>query len=202
MTARKPGFHMDISRRKLFAAAGVGAVAAAPLMGARDTSAASAVSASADPEGPNPDEAPPVAGLHLQFGADASSEVTVSWHTLRPVRNARVVLGRLDGTLEQTVEARPASYKDAKAGRMVYAWHAKLGPLRAGTEYLYGALHDGATPEFGTFRTAPKGRAPFTFTSFGDQGTPTLGRKAASQAGRGGAGDPLRERQSRLAGGR
>jgi hypothetical protein len=38
-------------------------------------------------------------------------------------------------------------------------------------------MHDGAAPEFGTFRTAPKGRAPFTFTSFGDQGTPTLGKR-------------------------
>jgi 3',5'-cyclic AMP phosphodiesterase CpdA len=38
-------------------------------------------------------------------------------------------------------------------------------------------MHDGATPEFATFRTSPRGRAPFTFTSFGDQGTPTLGKK-------------------------
>src|SRR6202011_6198384 len=37
-------------------------------------------------------------------------------------------------------------------------------------------LHDGAAPGFATFRTAPQGRAAFTFTSFGDQGTPTLGR--------------------------
>ncbi|HUC10019.1 MAG TPA: hypothetical protein VL985_06285, partial [Stellaceae bacterium] len=38
-------------------------------------------------------------------------------------------------------------------------------------------------PEFGTFRTAPRGRAPFTFTSFGDQGTPTLGRIYRPPAG-------------------
>jgi len=30
---------------------------------------------------------PPVAGLHLQFGADASSEMVVSWHTLQPVQH-------------------------------------------------------------------------------------------------------------------
>ncbi len=41
---------------------------------------------------------------------------------------------------------------------------------------MYGAMHDGAAPEFGTFRTAPRGRAAFTFTSFGDQGTPTAGK--------------------------
>jgi hypothetical protein len=48
---------------------------------------------------------------------------------------------------------------------------------------MYAALHDGAEPEFGTFRTAPRGRAPFTFTSFGAQGTPTLGRKFVPAAG-------------------
>ncbi len=56
--------------------------------------------------------------------------------------------------------------------------------LRADSAYLYGALHDGAEPEFGTFRTSPRGRAPFTFTSFGDQGTPTLGKKYVPPAGR------------------
>jgi hypothetical protein len=43
--------------------------------------------------------------------------------------------------------------------------------------------HEGAQPEFGTFRTAPRGRARFTFTSFGDQGTPTLGRRYVPPAG-------------------
>src|ERR1700760_4834969 len=38
-------------------------------------------------------------------------------------------------------------------------------------------MHDGAAPEFATFKTSPRGRAPLTFTSFGDQGTPTVGKK-------------------------
>src|ERR1700727_657078 len=38
-------------------------------------------------------------------------------------------------------------------------------------------MHDGAAAECGTFRTSPRGRAPLPFTSFGDQGTPTLGKK-------------------------
>jgi hypothetical protein len=169
MTAWDTGLNLELSRRGLIAAAGAGAAVAAPFAAAQ---AASAVS-----EVPDPVATPPVAGLHLQFGADASAEVTVSWHTLRPVRNPRVVLGGLDGKFERTVEAKPASYKDAKAGLVVYAWHAKLGQLRPGSEYLYGAMHDGAAPEFGTFRTAPRGRTAFTFTSFGDQATPTLGKK-------------------------
>jgi hypothetical protein len=107
----------------------------------------------------------------------------VSWHTLQPVRNPKVVLGRPDGKFEQTVAAKPTSYTDAKSGQVVYAWHAKLEKLHAETAYLYGATHEGAAPEFGTFRTAPKGHTPFTFTSFGDQGTPTLGKKFVPPAG-------------------
>jgi hypothetical protein len=180
MTTQDTGVTIELSRRKLLAAAGIGGgvVLAAPLIG---TGGAAAALPSRRP--PDPLATPPVAGLHLQFGADASSEMVVSWHTLQPVRNPRVVLGRLDGTLEQTVAAKGTSYTDAKAGQVVHAYHAKLGRLRADLTYLYGAMHDGAAPEFGTFRTSPRGRAPFTFTSFGDQGTPTLGKKYVPPAG-------------------
>ena len=169
-------FNLELSRRKLLAAAGLGggAALAASVVGAGDAGAASAAGTPASPS-PDPVATPPVAGLHLQFGADASSEMVASWHTLQPVRNPRVVLGRLDGRLEQTVEAKATSYTDAKSGQIVYAHHARLGGLQADSAYLYGAMHDGAEPEFATFRTSPRGRAPFTFTSFGDQGTPTLG---------------------------
>jgi hypothetical protein len=180
MTTPDMPFDLELSRRKLLAAAGVGGAAAVAgsLIGAQTAPAA--------PGGPrsfDPVTTPVVAGLHLQFGADASSEVVASWHTLQPVRNARVLLGRLDGKLEQTVAAKAVSYNDAKSGQVVYAHHAKLGGLEANSVYLYGALHDGAEPEFGTFRTAPRGRAPLTFTSFGDQGTPTLGKKLVPPAG-------------------
>ena len=179
MTTQVSEFNLELSRRKLLAAAGIGggAVVAASLVGTAE--------AVAVPAGPPPDPVatPPVAGLHLQFGADASSEVVVSWHTLQPASNARVVLGRLDGKLEQTAAAKAASYTDAKSGQVVYAYHAKLDGLQPDFTYLYGAMHDGAEPEFSTFRTSPRGRAPFTFTSFGDQGTPTLGKKFVPPAG-------------------
>ena len=179
MTAQDNGFEFELSRRRLLAAAGLAGVAGALAeTGAADAGPADAAGGPADPAA-----TPPVAGLHLQFGADASSEMVVSWHTPQPVSHPRVLLGRMDGSLEQTVDARTRSYTDAKSGKTVYAHHAAAGRLRADAAYLYGALHDGATPAFATFRTAPRGRAAFTFTSFGDQGTPTLGREYVPPAG-------------------
>jgi hypothetical protein len=170
-------FNLELSRRRLLAAVGLGggALAAASL----------ASVGAAEAQGAPADQAAtiPVSGLHLQFGADASSQMVVSWHALAPVGRPRVLLGRLDGRLEQAAEAKLASYVDAKSGQTVYVQHAKLSGLRPDTAYLYAALHDGAEPAFGTFRTAPRGRAPFTFTSFGDQGTPTLGRRYTPPAG-------------------
>src|ERR1700744_2408798 len=95
-----------LSRRRLLAAAGLGGVALTASIIPNEPAHGAPV--------PGRNEAPlatpPVAGLHLQFGADASSQVVVSWHTLQPVRDPRVVLGRLDGNFEQTVDAQPASY--------------------------------------------------------------------------------------------
>ncbi len=180
MTPQDIDATLDISRRKLLAAAGIsgGVAMATPLAGSRSATATPARPPLADPVA-----TPPVAGLHLQFGADASSEMVVSWHTLQQAHHPRVLLGRLDGRLKQIVAAEEASYTDAKPGKAVYAYHAKLGRLRPDSAHLYGALHDGAEPQFGTFRTAPRGRTRFTFTSFGDQGTPTVGKKFVPPAG-------------------
>jgi hypothetical protein len=168
---------LDLSRRKLLAAAGVTALAAS-LGGGEEAEAALAVRGSSAPAG-----VPPVHGLHLQFGAAAASEMVVSWHTLQSVRHPRVLLGRLNGALVRTAAAAATTYTDAKSGQTVYAYHARLTGLQSGSAYLYAALHDGAEPEFGTFRTVPRGRVPLTFTSFGDQGTPTLGKRYVPPAG-------------------
>ena len=168
-------FDLEISRRRLLAAAGLGGGAA--LTGGLGAAAAIGPASAAAPA------APAVDGLHLQFGADAASQMVVSWHSLEPVPHPQVLVGRLDGRLEQTVTAVTTSYVDAKSGRTVYAHHARIDHLRPATGYLYGALHEGAEPRFSTFHTAPKGRAAFTFTSFGDQGTPTLGRRYEPPAG-------------------
>ena len=124
--------------------------------------------------------APPVAGLHLQFGRDAASQAVVSWHTTDAVRNPRVLLGTAGSEFGRTVPAQTRTYRDAKSGSEVRVHHAVVDGLSPQSDYVYAAVHDGAGWELGTVRTAPSERQPFTFTSFGDQATPTLGRLSGS----------------------
>jgi len=177
--------NLELSRRKLLAAAGIGGAAAVlgSLAGPGQAAAATAAPVSAVAGAADPVATPPVAGLHLQFGADASAEVVVSWHTLQKVKSPRVLLGHLDGSLVSTVAADETSYLDAKSKQTVYAYHGKLTKLDADTSYLYAALHEGSEPEFGTFHTSARGRVKLSFTSFGDQGTPTVGKQFTPPAG-------------------
>ena len=127
MTTDDTAPDLDLSRRKLLAAAGIGAgaVLAASLTPTGEAAAATAARPALDAK----PAAPPVAGLHLQFGLDASSEMVVSWHTLQPIQHPRVMLGRPDGKLEETIAAKAMSYTDAKSKQVVYAYHATLGRL-------------------------------------------------------------------------
>lgn len=140
--------------------------------------------------------APPVSGLHLTFGADPAREMTVSWSTAAPVADPRVRYGTPDGGLGAQVRAETVTYIDAESKIECYIHHARISALSPATTYVYAALADGALPEAGSFETAPAGRAPFTFTSFGDQGVPgsvwtpgesgytaSLGRLASPGAG-------------------
>ena len=160
-------FSSRFSRRSfLTAAATAGAgLAAGSLVGAGSAQAAEQPQFPQQPG--DPVGTPRVSGLHLQFGADAASEVVVSWHCLQPVTHPRVLLGHPDGAYERSAPATTVSYTDAKSGQIVYAHHAPLRGLRPDRAYTYAAIHDGAQPEFGSFRTAPRGRSRFTFTSFG-----------------------------------
>lgn len=128
--------------------------------------------------------APIISGLHLQFGADASTEVAVSWHTTTAVRDPRVILGTPDDGFGQTVSAETVTYRDAASRTEVWVHHARVGDLTPDTDYVYGAFHDGANPEYGSVRTAPRGRSALRFTSFGDQSTPTLDALTATALGR------------------
>lgn len=161
-----------MSRRAVLGAAGAGAAGAALLPGSV---------AHADPgvtlwRQPGHTGAPDVHGVHLQFGADATREVVVSWSTPQSVARPRVLVGRPGDGFGRAVDADTVTYTDAASGTEVFIHHARLTDLRPDTEYGYAALHEGTTPIPGFFRTAPRGRARLTFTSFGDQGTPTMGK--------------------------
>ena len=120
--------------------------------------------------------------LHLQFGGDASREVVVSWATPTSVRRPRLRLGtgRPGVGFGQVVEADTRTYVDAKSGMEIFTHHAMLNGLRPDTSYSYSVFHDGSSERTGSFTTAPRGRAPIRFTSFGDQATPETGNGLAS----------------------
>ena len=175
-----------VSRRSALRAAVVGgALAGAPVALAGPASAASApktvgVAAAAPAISPllwrQPEKlgAPPVDGLHLTFGANPSREMFVSWSSVSPISKARVRYGTPDGGFGHEARAETRTYIDAASSREVYVHHAHLANLHPDTTYIYAALGDGILPDAGTFRTAPTGRVPFTFTSFGDQSVPTV----------------------------
>ena len=98
----------------------------------------------------------------------------MSWFTDAPVNNPRVMLGMPGDGFGRTVAADTRTYRDAKSGTELRVNHARITNLTPDTDYIYAAVHDGATPQLGTARTAARGRAAFRFTSFGDQSTPTL----------------------------
>jgi hypothetical protein len=172
-----------MTRRSLLAAAGIGTAAVA-LGATTDRASAATARQHGGDHHDHPDQtAARVAGLHVQFGSDAATQASVSWQALERVGHPRVLLARDGHEYERSVDAVVVSYTDAKSSQVVYVQHARLHDLRPDTDYVYLAVHDGAAPEFGTFRSAPRGRAPFTFTSFGDQGTPTVGKVYVPPAG-------------------
>jgi len=177
-------FEDHLKRRTLLASAGLTGLAAAATAAGAPPAAADRAPAGRRGSAGNPAAVPAVDGLHVQFGADASTQVVVSWHTLQDVADPRVLLGTEREGYHHSARAATRTYTDAKSGRVVQAHHARLSSLSPATEYLFLAVHDRAQPEAGSMKTAPKGRsAGFTFTSFGDQGTPTLGKRYQPPAG-------------------
>ncbi|HKP43837.1 metallophosphoesterase family protein [Mycobacterium sp.] len=181
---------MDVSRRKLLIAGGTSAILGAGVgAGAVELLRSDRTSPTlwqrADRSG-----APRVGGLHLQFGAEAASEVVVSWHTASAVSNPRLMFGTPDDGVGRTVTAETRTYRDASSQTEIYVHHVRVAGLAPDTDYVYAAFHDGATPEWGTVRTAPRGRAPLRFTSFGDQSTPMLDALVASAFGNDNRGSP------------
>ncbi len=113
--------------------------------------------------------------VHLQFGDDPATSMVVSWATSGVVANPRVRFGAASSGDEHEVAADTSTYTDSASGTQVVVHHATLTGLHPQTAYAYTVTHDGATPVQAAFTTPPRGRAPFRFTTFGDQGGGTTG---------------------------
>jgi 3',5'-cyclic AMP phosphodiesterase CpdA len=168
--------HAGISRRRLLTSSAASAVLGGVGVGGAALVWSEHAHGPATWYQPDRNGAPPVAGLHLQFGKNAGTEVVVSWHTTDAVSNPRVMLGTPASGYGRTVAAETRTYRDAKSNSEVRVNHARLMNLTPDTDYVYAAVHDGTEPAQGTVRTAPSGRKPLLFTSFGDQSTPALAK--------------------------
>jgi hypothetical protein len=108
--------------------------------------------------------------IHITFGDDAATEMHVSWSTAGSVSRPRVRLGTPGGGFGLEIPAETVTYVDYY-GVETYMQHARIRGLRPASTYVYSVLSDGAAGVQGTFTTAPVGRVPFRFTSFGDIGS-------------------------------
>jgi hypothetical protein len=108
--------------------------------------------------------------IHLTWGEDPTSSVVISWATPGQAARPRVLLGR------RVIPAQARQYTDGVNGETVWTYHARIDGLRPGATYAYQVTADNdvsaSDPFSATFRTAPQGRQPFRFTSFGDLATP------------------------------
>ncbi|MCU1380819.1 MAG: uncharacterized protein JWN29_3802 [Acidimicrobiales bacterium] len=156
-----------LPRRQLLKLGGLAGVAAVATPLLRQPSSGPALQRQPDVAG-----APMADQLHLQFGADTARTMVASWSTPVPVRRPRLRLGTPSGGYGRVVDADVKTYTEGITGETVWTYHATIDHLHPDTDYRYEVFADGAHPVDGSFRTAPDGRAPFRFTSFGDQAIP------------------------------
>jgi hypothetical protein len=123
-------------------------------------------------EGGAPDGTPEQ--IHLTFGEDPASSVCVSWASTAQAVNPRVELQASGGA--RTIHALQRTYTDGLNGQTVFTYHAPINGLEADTSYSYLVTADNdrnrLQPFAAAFRTAPRGRARFRWTSYGDLSTP------------------------------
>jgi hypothetical protein len=150
-----------MSRRQVLAAAGGTGLLAATASSAKAATTRRARAAAGDG---TPEQ------IHLTWGENPTTSIVVSWVSPGQAVRARVRIG------QRVIPAQARSYTDGINGETVWTYHAPVGGLRPGATYAYNVTADNdasaADPFSATFRTAPEGRAPFRFTSFGDLATP------------------------------
>ena len=113
--------------------------------------------------------------VHLTWGEDPCCVVFVSWASTAQAVNPRVVVNG-PSTVNRVIHAIQRSYTDGLNGQTVFTYHAKLDGLRPESTFHYSVTADNdrhrGQPFSASFRTAPMGRVPFRWTSYGDLATP------------------------------
>jgi hypothetical protein len=117
-----------------------------------------------EPAGGTPEQ------VHLTWGDDPATAVVVSWASPGEAVAPRVRIG------QRIIAAAHRGYTDGLNGEVTWTYHARVDGLRPGATYGYAVTADNdryaADPFSATFTTAPRGRAAFRFSSFGDLATP------------------------------
>ena len=138
----------------------------------------------------------PPYGAHIAFGADPATQMSVTWQVASPVDSPFLRVGSSPWDLGERIAAEIRTITTARRaispGDSVLSTspfveqfyvHAVVTGLQPGATYCYSIGHHGwerpPPGPGGTFTTAPRGREPFTFTAFGDQG---VSRAAVSSA--------------------
>ncbi len=144
------------------------------LLGAGVAAATTPISLIAEPALAKPADGTPEQ-IHLTWGDDPAQAVVVSWASPAQAINPRVTLER-SGAPSRTIHAVQRTYTDGINGQTVFTYHARLEALSADSVYRYSVSADndrrGRAPLSSSFRTAPRGRVAFRWTSFGDLATP------------------------------
>ena len=128
-------------------------------------------------------------GRHVAFGADPTSQMSVSWAVPNLVKRPFVRIGTSPWDLGERVYAdlrnltTPRSvikFEDEQSPNdtgdiQQYFVHATINRLRPGKTYYYFVGHEGwdvngNVTAIRSFTTAASRQEPFTFTAFGDQG--------------------------------
>ncbi|HEX4832174.1 MAG TPA: metallophosphoesterase family protein [Trebonia sp.] len=178
----------------------IGAAGAGAAAGLAQGGLAPAAHAATAPSGPpattvslptttNPEQ------LLLTWGNDPATEVTVSWAAAGTVRQPAPALAystkpvtrhnpgqviRLPhpqplDVAKRYEQASAVSFTDGLGGQTTYHYHVQLTGLHPDTRYYYQVSDGADVPSVAgaSFQTAPRGRAKFRFSSYGDLSTPS-----------------------------
>src|SRR5262245_46255074 len=120
-----------VSRRQVLLSGGLAATV--PLL-------ASTRSAPSLVRRPDAAGAPPPEQVHVQFGADAATQIAVSWAAPARAARPRLRVGPRGEAFGREVPAQERVYTEALTGETVHTYHATLDHLHPDTSFGYEVI--------------------------------------------------------------